>query len=348
LLLVETEIAQAIATGIAGRLAPVQHRSLAARPTTSPEAYDHFLRGNFFLAGRDIARAVQEFEVALTVDPRFTQALARIAYGYGTLLDRGLTVNDLPAESLLVRGSAAVERALSLDSSASDAWMADGYIRAFRYPRTFEGVLPALERAITLDPRNTEAHHQYAWMLHLVGRDSAAEAENLRALELDPTRWITCQQLAVGYFTTRRFGEALRWADSAGALEANVYALIQQFWASFFVGDMGRARAAADSIRRVFGDPDLADLVAAVAGDTVARQSTLHYASELTRHTDLGSASDAALRYALLGQPELAIDALERVRSSGLWLWATTRVPGFDALRSNPRFQRLVEQIRPR
>jgi len=38
---------------------------------------------------------------------------------------------------------------------------------------------------------------------------------------------------------------------------------------------------------------------------------------------------------------------LERVRPRGARLWSGLRAPDFDALRSDPRFQRLVEESRP-
>ena len=46
LLAVQAEVAEAVATPIAGRLAPGERASLGARPTQSPAAFDRFLRGN--------------------------------------------------------------------------------------------------------------------------------------------------------------------------------------------------------------------------------------------------------------------------------------------------------------
>src|SRR3989449_8670195 len=49
----------------------------------------------------------------------------------------------------------------------------------------------ALLRAIALDPRNAEAHHQYGMALLWLGRDSAAADMYGRALQLEPERPIT-------------------------------------------------------------------------------------------------------------------------------------------------------------
>src|SRR5207245_11729032 len=54
LLAIQEDIAQSVATAITGRLLPAERRSLVARPTASPAAYDRFLRGNYFLAQRTV------------------------------------------------------------------------------------------------------------------------------------------------------------------------------------------------------------------------------------------------------------------------------------------------------
>ena len=85
LLSLQEDIATEVATAIAGQLAPAERSVLAERPTVNPEAHEHFLRGNYYLAKRSassLARAVEEYEAASRLDPRFTRALARVAYAY--------------------------------------------------------------------------------------------------------------------------------------------------------------------------------------------------------------------------------------------------------------------------
>ena len=87
---VESDIATAIATQVGGRLAPRERQVVTARPTTNPEAYDHVLRGDFFLArrnGADARRAVTEYEQATTLDPRFARAWAHLALAWYLFVD---------------------------------------------------------------------------------------------------------------------------------------------------------------------------------------------------------------------------------------------------------------------
>src|SRR5204863_7581231 len=116
--------------------------------------------------------------------------LARVAVGYGLFLDWGWEYPGLSTAAVLSRGFDAADRALQQDSASADAWMARGFLLSFRNPRTFAGVREALLRALALDPRNAEAHHQYGMALLWLGRDSAAADMYRRALQLEPERAI--------------------------------------------------------------------------------------------------------------------------------------------------------------
>src|SRR5207302_986377 len=127
LLSIGEENARAVAAAVAGRLLPAERSLLTARPTRQPGAYDHFLRGNFYLAQRTAraeAHAVEEYEAALRLDPEFGAARGRIAQVYGFFVNRGWSYPGVSAESLLARGLALADRMLRSDSTAADAWLA--------------------------------------------------------------------------------------------------------------------------------------------------------------------------------------------------------------------------------
>src|SRR5207247_9143958 len=91
-------------------------------------------------------------------------------------------------DRLRARALALTSRALAQDSSVSDAWLARGYVTSFLQPRTLGGVIEALDRALALDPRNSEALQQYGFFLRVLGRDSAARAASSPSLEIEPAR----------------------------------------------------------------------------------------------------------------------------------------------------------------
>jgi len=48
-----------------------------------------------------------------------------------------------------------------------------------------------------------------------------------------------------------------------------------------------------------------------------------------------------------VGKAERAFEILSRLQPRGVRLWYYLRYPEFDAVRSDPRFERLVEESRP-
>lgn len=360
LLAIEETIARSVATAIAGRLLPAEQATLAARPTQNPEAYDHFLRGNFLIAQRapgPARRAVAEYQQAVAVDPTFARALGRMSLAYALFLDWGWPYPGLGYDSLLALGAAAADRALALDSESTDGWLARAYTRAYQHPTTFAGVLPAFDRAVSLDPKNAEAHHQYGGILMTMGRDSEAVDEFRRTLALEPGRGITLDNLAQLRYFQRRPVEALRFADSGLAADPQAYYLyVDRANIRLSTGDVAGARADAEAAARthppdyVISSEALTATLQAYGGDTVGARARLERAvAQLAdpAHPDYSQAQWLALAFVRIGDRERALALLENVRPLGIDLWFIMRDPGFDPIRDAPRFRALVERTRP-
>ncbi len=356
---IEQEITDAVATRITGELAPAERAALARRPTADPTAYDHFLHGNYYVAQRTpraVQRAIQEFETAVRLDPTFAPALARIALGYALFLDWGWDYPGLRPEEVLARGFGAADRALARDSTSADAWMARGFLLSFRQPRSFAGVEDAFRRAIALDPVNAEAYHQYGMTLLWLGQDSAALAMYRRALELEPERAITLFNVARVRMRHNAYGDARRWLDSALAVDPGAdYAYVLRALGHLRLGEVADARADGETavrLRAGYRLPGAAVLVLAAlaAGDTGAARARLDALEREIESAGRPTVTDAAWvgrALVALGNPDRALDLFERVRPRGARLWFYLRSPEFDAVRSNPRFRRLVEESKP-
>src|SRR3989454_11801225 len=70
------------------------------------------------------------------------------------------------------------------------------YLLEFRHPHTWDGVMAAFARAVSLDPRNAEAWHQMGDAASDMGDDSTAVTAWRRALAIDPGRPITLNAYA--------------------------------------------------------------------------------------------------------------------------------------------------------
>ncbi len=359
LLRLQDDIASAVATGIMGRLLPAERSGLAVRGTRDAAAWDHFLRGNFQMARRDppsVRLAIAAYQAAVQADPVFTEAMARIAYAYGLALDNEYDIG-LPRDTLIARGVTVAERALRLDSTASDAWMARAYIRMAEEPRTLDGVRERFERAIRLDPRNAEARHQYASYLGYWGDTAAAERENRRVLELEPGRAITWFQLADLALRRREAAEALRFADSALAADPGfASAHIMRGIAALSLGDTAEARRSAQVLS---GRADYAPMTGFIeslldAGPRPDSQAWVRilapFAGVTPSPTQPGTvigSGGLALYLARFGATEPALGLLAAARPRGARLHDFMRWPWFDPVRADPRFQALWNESRP-
>ena len=352
-------IARAVTGVIAGRLLPAERATLAARPTRSPEAYDYFVKGNYYLAqrtARSTKQAVDQYRAALRLDPGFTRALARIAYAHAQTLYWGSFPEDVPADSVLARGLAAADGALRQDSTSSDAWMARAFLLSYRYPRAPVMAREAIERAVALDPRNAEAHHQYGTFLTNHGEYAAAVGQYQQALTIDPQRGTTLTGLGMVSLRRREYAAARAWLDSSLAVDPGFYpGYVRRAEARLLLGDTAAARSDAETATRLSaGDPLLGEavlaLVEARAGDSLSARARVGRLLREVALLEQRVRGGAVLAMALiaLGDHQAALDLLERLRPRGTWLWDQLQYPEFDAVRAHPRFLRLLDESRPR
>ncbi|MEX2182214.1 MAG: protein kinase [Gemmatimonadaceae bacterium] len=329
LMLLQEEIARSVARRVAGELLPGERASLAGRRTHDAVAYDHLLRGNFLLAQRNAdatARAIGQYDAAIARDPGFVLALARAAYAHALVLDWGWTLPGVPRDTVLTRGLLAATRALALDSTTAEAWLARGYLLTFANPTTFAGVQDAFARAVAHDSLNAEIHHQYGWVLHEMGRDSLALVQYHRALASEPERASTLRQIAMVHLFAQRDGDAERWLDSTLRVDPGFYSAYGlRGLLRLRRGDIAGAREDGEmSLRLRASDPLRGEFVLALAD--VASGNPTDARRRLARmHAHIGGGPvnvwDAwyvALVHLSLDDRKATTDLLERVPEKGL------------------------------
>jgi len=354
----EERIATAVARATAGRLTPAERESLASPPTRDPVALDHYLRGNHYLSqrtARGVERAIAEYRAAVRLDPQFVAALARLAYGYALFLYYGWPYHALTVDSLLTLTRVNADRALATDSTLAEAWLARGRFLEVLHPRTYEGAIAAYQRAVALDSQDAEVHNILGASLRELGDDAGAERAFHRALLLEPDRATTLTLLGIQAALDRRYDAARRWTDSALAVDPGFYeAYVSRGFYRLFSGDTAGARADAEVALQLpsgshLGEETLLILIAARERRMpAARAGALHMLQALGpgRPSPLQGAL-VAQALAAVGDRERALDVLERARPRGAALWFWLRPAGFDTLRADPRFVRLVAESRP-
>ena len=354
LLLIEEDIARRVSVAVAGRLLPGERAALARARTSNRIAYDHYLRGLVHFSRRvqdpaAVTRSLREFEAAVAADSTFAQAYARMAMVYAQFLGNPALAGNVSRDTALSRAAAATERALSLDSSIADAWLARGRLLAQRDSQP-SAALGAYRRALTLDPNNAEAFNYYGFsILANFGAVDESRTALTHAVSLEPNHPTYLHNLAIATFAARRFDDARRWWDSALAVAPNAGALNAGRTMAFLaLGDTGRAlqdARRAESLLPTWPWPRaVIALIALMHGDSGQARAAADQLAAEAAAPDADRGFAVAAVYTALGDQHRALDYLEAVRpQQGHALPLILSYVFLDPLRSSPRFMRLVE-----
>ncbi len=214
LLAMQSEIARAVAGGVAGRLLPAEQATLTARPTTSSEAYGAYLRGLALRrAAGDNAAALPQQLRAVALDSGFAAAWGELAIVHGALfwfyVDR--------SDARLVLARAAAERALRLAPNASSSHVAMAYYRYWG-SRDYAAALAELRIALAANPNDADVHDAMANVLRRQGAWDASLASRERAIDLSPGNALPVAERGTTLLMLRRYAEADSAYDRAAGL----------------------------------------------------------------------------------------------------------------------------------
>jgi len=249
---IQSEIAKAIATQLKAKLSPSQSNAIATAPTRDSEAYDLFLKGEYEERQAESTEKVELFDraetfyrQALTRDPSFSLAYARLAYNRMFRHWFGMRLNSAQLEEV----KSDIERALAIAPNSPEAYLALGMFYYWGY-LDYDSALKALDRAIELQPSNSDSRGFRVAVYRRRGEWRRSLAESERALELNPRDSFTHTDIGDTYLMLRRWSEAERALSRAVALDPhNInagYHLAQTYVNSG--GDISRARQAWEGI----------------------------------------------------------------------------------------------------
>jgi len=276
---IQSEVAQAIAGALRAVLSGDERTALAAVPTGSMDAYDHYLRGSMALRElggfADLTEAENEFAEAVRIDPTFAAAHARLSYTHLNMywnaydrteerralarqaLERAEALDPDDPEVLIARGyyrywgsrdypAASIAFGQALRARPGDARVHEARAYVLRRSGSWIEALRDLETAVGLDPMNSELVRALGQThLHMRDYDGAEELLD-RALTLQPDRWSTLYDRAL--LDLMRDGDLTRLRIPVRNLQAAREFTFVRWWLAFVDGDEATAFAVSSAL----------------------------------------------------------------------------------------------------
>jgi serine/threonine protein kinase/Tfp pilus assembly protein PilF len=192
---IQEQVSKQIVDMLMVKLTPSEKIVLTKRSTLNAEAFDLYLRGRDSLYRRttkSMLQAIQLFEKAISLDPRYADAYAGIGETYSALyLDSER--NEMWLDKAIENGL----KALMYDSGLSEAYAALGL--AYYNKRSYEEAVTASKKAIELDRNNFIAYWILARIFIATNKEKEAEELCLKVIELNPDFYSVYGDLEIIY-----------------------------------------------------------------------------------------------------------------------------------------------------
>jgi TolB-like protein/DNA-binding winged helix-turn-helix (wHTH) protein/Tfp pilus assembly protein PilF len=347
-LALQDRVARAIAEQIRINLTPREQAALKSVRVVNPEAYESYLKGRFFWNKRTaegLRVALAYFNQAIEEDPNYAQAYSGLADTYALLGDWQYAVM-IPTQAY-PKARAAALKAVQLDSALGEAHNSLAFVLdGFDWDLDAGG--KEFRRAIELSPGYATAHHWYAWHLALLGRYDEAIVEMKKAENLDPLSLIINADLAELLVIAHSYDESVKQSRKTIEMDPNFamahnqlgQAYLQQHLYDQALPELQKAvQLSAES------PTCIANLARAYAlsGQRDAALKLLD-GLKATSTPGYSRASEIAAIYVSLGDTNEAMTWLEKGYTERFNPGVLIR-PGFDPLRSDPRFRELAHRI---
>lgn len=345
---VQDEISRAILRALKVELLKGPHPPVIKPSTASMEAYLLYLQGRAYWHKRYsgfMQKAMECFEKAASKDPGFALAYSGLADTFGSL---GVWAFR-PPHDVFPRAGALAGKALELDPMLAEAHASQALVRMF-YEWDWRGAEASLARALELNPGSALTHLWTGHLLSIVGRSDEAIVEILHAQALDPLSPIVNANVGWTFYLARQHDRAIEELSKVLAYApGNGMAL---FYLGFAYAAVGRRTDAIRSLRAALdatgGIPWAAESIGWLHAQEGNRDEAHRILLEsLARMTKAYVPSSAIAWIHLgLGDNEAAFEWLARCvdERDALMPWVK-HMPGFDPLRADPRYHRLLEAI---
>ncbi|MGD0341660.1 MAG: tetratricopeptide repeat protein [Bacteroidales bacterium] len=342
----QSQIAQSIATELEAVITPQEKLLIEKSQTSSLSAYENCILGrNYFNKStkEDNDIALHYFENAIEIDPGYANAYLDIAHVW---IWRANMSFATPEDATPIAKSN-VAKAFKLDSTSSEVYTFLAAIQVY-FDWNFKRAEESIEKSISLNPNNADAHWLYADLLNILGHPKEASEQHEMALKLDPMNNALKTDYGFILYCAGRYNEAIKvFQEVLKTDPGNVEALDNLPLALHEVGRYSEELEAwkVDYSTYFKGYANVFDLGYTKGGltgalnlqaDSLVKQSNTKYILPC----------EIAQLYACAGNKERTLEMLEKdyeVHDPGLP--GVLRFPIYEFVHEEPRYQNLFHKI---
>jgi serine/threonine-protein kinase len=349
LVAIKQAIAQEVTAKLKLKLSGEEQRRLVKRDSTNAEAYQFYLRGRYFWNKRTsdgIKQAIEHFQQSVERDPNF-------ALGYVGLADSytGLTFYNFAApHEAMPKAKESAIKALTLDDTLAEAHATLAHI-LINYDWNSSAAEKEFKRSIELNPEYATAHQWYAiHFLTATGRLEEAVQEMKKALELDPASLVMNTFMGATLSYTGRYDEAIDQCRRTIQMDPNF--AVAHWHLGLAYEQKQLLDEAIEEFRKAISLSGGSPLMKAALARAYAKAQKTHEANEMLNELNelakrqYASAYELATIYVALGNNEEAFQLLAKAYAEHSFHLVNLNVsPHFKSVRSDPRFQDLVQRL---
>jgi TolB-like protein/DNA-binding winged helix-turn-helix (wHTH) protein/Tfp pilus assembly protein PilF len=345
-LMLESEVAQSIASRVEVTLTRAERARLASARYVAPEVYESYLKGEFARNDneREIEQRIAYFDEAVKKDATFAPAYKGLASSYDAL---GTVFVGAPPTEMREKVMAEARKALDLDPGLAEGHtlLANVYQKQWRWNDAESEYKLALE----LNPNDAEANLGFADWLLCQGRIEQALSWSRHARELDPFG-VTGTSNGWILFHAHRYDEATEELRSVLAVHPDD--ATASWFLSFVLIANRKPEQAIPLLEKVLTitnrSPGVMGILIRAYAHAGRRAEALRLLGELKRRQHTGYVPAGAFVNAYLGLDDYdqAFAWLDRAYQEQSNILQFVKVhPYFDPLRSDPRFADLVRRV---
>jgi serine/threonine protein kinase/Tfp pilus assembly protein PilF len=345
---IQDEISNEISEKLRLKLTRAEKKQLSKRQTLDADAYRLYLRGRHYWnrwTEEGFYKAIEYFHQAAEKDPGYALAYAGVADSYVLL---GWN-SYLPPRDAFPKAKVAAMEALRLDPDLGEAHAPLAAI-LWLHDWQWQAAQTEFKRSLALTPAYPTANHWYAEYVMTMGRHSEAITRMKNSQELDPLSLIISDAIGWSLYMARRYDDAIEQLQRTVELDPN-YPVT--YWVlSLSLTKMGRYDLAiAEGEKGVSlsgGSPMMRAALAQTLGAAGRKDKAIEILDDLAKLAKQKYVAPYFFAgiHVGLGENDRAMECLEKsYEEHSHWLIYLHMDPGLDALRSNPRFQDLLQRV---